>query len=83
VNSRVLNGDHPDAPKTEDLPANLAYAVYQNVDKSAINNGVFAKHLKKTHSTNPCDQMPLHTIIIHSDDLTWKSNQSKGIWKMR
>jgi len=59
----------------EDLPTNLAYAVYRNVDKSAINNGIFAEHLKKTHSTNPRDRMPLHTIIIRSDDLTWKSNQ--------
>jgi len=49
--------------------------VYRNVDKSAINNGIFAEHLKKTHSTNPRDRMPLHTIIIRSDDLTWKSNQ--------
>jgi hypothetical protein len=48
LNSRVFNGDHPDAPKTEDLPANLAYAAYQSVDKSAIKNGIFAKHLKKT-----------------------------------
>jgi hypothetical protein len=52
-----LIGDHPDAPKTEDLLANLAYYVvyYQNMDKSAINNGIFAKHLKKTHSTSPRD----------------------------
>jgi hypothetical protein len=75
LNSRVLDGDHPDAPTMKDLPENMAYAAYQNVDKSAINNGVFAEHIKKTHSTNPLEPLPFHTLIIRSDDLMWKSNQ--------
>jgi hypothetical protein len=74
INSRVLNGDHPDAPTMEDIPENIAYAVYRNADKSAINNGVFAEHIKKTHSTNPLDCPPLHTLIVRSDELKWKSN---------
>jgi hypothetical protein len=59
----------------KDLPENMAYATYQNVNKLAINNGVFAEHIKKTHSTNPLEPLPFHTLIIRSDDLTWKSNQ--------
>jgi hypothetical protein len=31
----------------KDLPENMAYTMYQNVDKLAINNGVFAEHIKK------------------------------------
>jgi hypothetical protein len=28
LNSRVLNGNHPDAPTTQDLPVDMSYAVY-------------------------------------------------------
>jgi hypothetical protein len=77
LNSRVLDGDHPDAPKTCDLPADMSYAVYRNVDKSAINNGIFAEHIRKTHSTNPTAPIPMHTLVIRSDDLTWKSNKQQ------
>jgi hypothetical protein len=47
LNSRVLNGTHPVSPQTKDLPNDVSYTVYQNADKSAINNGVFAEHIKK------------------------------------
>jgi hypothetical protein len=75
LNSRVIGGDHPDSPTMEDIPDDVAYAVYRNVDKSAINNGVFAEHIKKTNSTNPLNPPPFHTLIVRSDDLTWKSNK--------
>jgi hypothetical protein len=52
----------------------MSYAVYQNADKSAINNGIFAEHIKETHLISPSISPPLHTIVIHSDDLMWKSN---------
>jgi ATP:corrinoid adenosyltransferase len=47
LNSRVLNGNHHDAPTTQDLPSDMSFAVYQNADKSAINNSIFAEHIKK------------------------------------
>jgi hypothetical protein len=75
INTHVVGGEHPDAPMTEDIPEGIAYAVYRNVDKSAINNGVFAEHIKNTHSKNPHDSPPLHMLIVRSDDLTWKSNK--------
>ena len=75
LNSRVLNGNHPDAPTTQDLPPDMSYAVYRNADKSAINNGIFAEHIKKTHSTSTNVPPPFHTLVIRSDDLTWKSNK--------
>jgi len=75
LNSRVLNGDHPDSPTTDDLPDDLAYAVYTNKNKAAINNGIFAEHIRKTHSTDPNVKPPMHTLVIRSDDLTWSSNK--------
>jgi len=43
--------------------------------RSKINNAIFAEHIRKTHSANPREPMPMHTLVIRSDDLTWKSNQ--------
>jgi hypothetical protein len=74
LNTRVVNGDAPNAPTSDNLPTDMAYAVFRNVDKSAINNGIFAEHLRKTHSTDPHDPIPHHTVVIRSDDLTWKFN---------
>ena len=75
LNTRVINGDHESAPRIQDLPATLSYAVYRNVDKCAINNGIFAEHIRNTHSTDQRKPMPNHTLIIRSDQLSWKSNQ--------
>lgn len=49
--------------------------MYRNQDRSAINNGVFAEHLRKTHSTDANKPPPLHTLVIRSDDLTWTFNK--------
>ena len=32
LNTRIINGDHPNAPMMEDVPYNVAYAVYKNTD---------------------------------------------------
>jgi hypothetical protein len=77
LNTRVINGNDPVSPTIQDLPATLSYAVYRNMDKCAINNGVFAEHIKKTHSTDPHKSMPWHTLIIWSDELIWKTNKKQ------
>jgi hypothetical protein len=70
----VVNGNHPNTPTDVDLPNNLAYAVYRNIDRVAINNGIFAEHIKRMHSINKTVPPPDHTLlIICSDDLTWHS----------
>ena len=74
INTRIVNGDYPNAPSMADLPNNLAYAVYRNLDRAAINNGIFAEHIKHTHSSDKSNPPPSHTLIIRSDDLTWKAN---------
>jgi hypothetical protein len=77
LNTRVIGGEHPDSPTIADLPNNLTYAVFRNQNRSAINNGIFAEHLRKTHSTDPNKPPPFHTMIIRSDDITWASNKKK------
>ena len=74
LNTRIVNGDYPNAPTMADLPHNLAYAVYRNVDRAAINNGIFAEHIRQTHSSDKSVRPPDHTLIIRSDNLTWKTN---------
>jgi hypothetical protein len=74
LNTRTVNSENSNAPSTSDLPNNLAYAVYQNVDRVSINNGIFAEHIKNTHSSNKLVPAPFHTLIIRSDDMTWKTN---------
>jgi hypothetical protein len=64
LNSRVLDGDHPDSPTMKDLPENMAYAAYQKVKKLAINSGVFAEHIKKTHLINPLEPLPFKSETI-------------------
>jgi hypothetical protein len=77
LNTRVIGADHPNAPTMADLPDDITYAVYRNQNRSAINNGIFAEHIRKTHSTDPNKPPPFHTLIIRSDDLTWKSNKKQ------
>ena len=36
-------------PSEEDIPANATYAVATNIDRNAVNDGIFAKHLENTH----------------------------------
>jgi hypothetical protein len=49
--------------------------VYWNPDHAAIKeNGIFAEHIKQTHSTYKSVWTPDHTLIIRLDNLTWKTN---------
>jgi hypothetical protein len=60
INTLIVNGDYPNAPSMADLPNNLAYAVDRDLDRAAINNGIFMEHIKDTISP------PAHTLIIRS-----------------
>ena len=74
LNTCIVDDNHPTAPRLNDLPHDMAYAVYQNTDRVAINNGIFAEHINNTHSSNKLIPPPEHTLIIRSNDMTWKSN---------
>ena len=71
----------------KDIPRNAVYATSTNVDKTAINDGIFAKHLMNTHqkyetvlppeqSINP--NPPEHTICIKASNLMFASATDKG-----
>ena len=76
LNTRIINGDHPNAPMMEDVPYDVVYAVYKNTDRVATNNGIFAEHIKRTHSTDKTASIPKHTIVIRSDEMTWKTSKN-------
>ena len=56
----------------DDLPDNIAYATSTNVDRCAINRGIFSEHVKRAHSTNINDPVPSHTIIVLASDMEVK-----------
>ena len=69
INTRLVVSDN--GPSFEDIPGDVAYAVANNIDRMAVNDGVFARHLTDTHSTNPNVTPPKHTICIKASDLEW------------
>lgn len=68
-----------DGPSEEDIPANATYAVATNMDRNAVNDGIFSKHLEKTHHvekpTSSGNRIPGHTVIIRASDLCWKKSK--------
>ena len=76
INSRMVD-------PTTVPPQNIQYASPTNKDRCAINNAVFLKHLESTHSKNPEDEIPKHTILIGSDNLCLGSTQKKTLKPFR
>ena len=70
VNSRLLK--YRDNSFEQVLPQNSTYATKTNIDRMAINDGIFANHLMNTHSKDPKILPPLHTVCIKAGDLQWK-----------
>jgi hypothetical protein len=67
-------------PSFDDLPDDVVYATSTNKDRMAINDGIFAKHLENTHSKNPNDVPPSHTICIKAGDLMFKRSGTHGAY---
>jgi hypothetical protein len=76
INTRVLNNEF--GVKETDIPTNITYATKTNIDRMAINDGIFARHLEKTHSQNPSVPPPEHTICIKASDVQWCKSVSPG-----
>ena len=55
-----------------DLPDDIVIAVKDNLDRDAIHDAMFVKHLAKTHSKNKRYGVPKHTICILADNMEWK-----------
>jgi hypothetical protein len=69
INSRIINSAK--GPSENDIPNDVTYATKTNVDRMAINDGIFASHIRATHSTNPTVLPPEHTICIKAGKLQW------------
>jgi hypothetical protein len=69
INTRVLGS--PNGPKEHNIPPNAVYATKTNLDRMAINDGIFANHLKETHMTDASIPPPKHTICVKAGQLQW------------
>ena len=70
INSRVVcEANHI---TESDIPHDIVYAVKSNKDKAAINDGLFALSISKTHSKDPNVEPPLHTICIKASEIYFK-----------
>jgi hypothetical protein len=76
INHGVVTPTGMDGPSEEDIPADATYAVATNMDRNAVNDGIFAKHLESTHHlekpTPSGNRLPAHTVIVRASDLCWK-----------
>ena len=56
----------------------MTYAVHTNVEGNAINDAIFAQHLRKTHSKK-IESAPLRqqTFTIKASKLKWKMKRRK------
>ncbi|KAG7374602.1 PIF1-like helicase [Nitzschia inconspicua] len=62
INARVVGARN--GPLEKNVPSDAVYATKTNVDRMAINDAIFVKHLEKPHSTDPNRQPPMHTLCI-------------------
>ena len=76
INERVICASNHITEK--DIPSDIVYATSTNVDKTAINDGIFAIHLQKTHSSDESIVQPKHTICIKASNLRFKETREKG-----
>ena len=78
INQRVIDPiNNPNGPTEEDIPDNATYAVATNIDRNAINDGIFSLHLQNTHHLQHPSEgseyfVPDHAIVIKGSDLQWK-----------
>ncbi|KAG7352450.1 AAA domain containing protein [Nitzschia inconspicua] len=56
-------------PLEKNIPPDAVYATKTNVDRMAINDAIFVKHLEKTHSTDANVQPLMHTLCIKAGTL--------------
>ncbi|KAG7365063.1 PIF1-like helicase [Nitzschia inconspicua] len=67
INTRVVGT--PNGPKERSIPFDAVYATKTNIDRMAINDAIFAKHLVQTHFKVPEIDPPMHTLCIKAGNL--------------
>ncbi|HSN67495.1 MAG TPA: AAA family ATPase [Fusibacter sp.] len=70
INTRVVGSIG--GPKESDIPNDAVYATKTNIDRMAINDAIFAKHLENTHFRNLNVLPPKHTVCIKATALKFK-----------
>ena len=70
INSRIVCKENN--IYESDLPDDIVIATKTNIDRCAIHDAIFSRHLHNTHSTNPTDYPPLHTVSIMASKICWK-----------
>ena len=73
INSRVVSEQNKISEKQ--IPNDAVYATATNKDKASINEGIFAKHVSKTHKKNIKTRPPLHTICIKASNLLFQTKK--------
>jgi hypothetical protein len=77
INTRLIGSEN--GPKSESIPHDAVYATKTNVDRMAINDGIFAKHLEATHSKDPNVLPPKHTICIKAANPQWHKGRREYV----
>ena len=77
INERVVCASN--GITEDDIPHDSVYATSTNIDKAAMNDGIFAKHLEKTHSRDESKPPPKHTICIKASKLRFQVAKDKSL----
>jgi hypothetical protein len=72
INTRVV-GSH-NGPTEADIAIGKTYATKMNKDRMAINDAIFANHLKHTHSKEANVPPPRHTICVMASNMKLKKS---------
>ena len=65
INTRVVKSNQP-------IPKGIPYASHENKDRCATNDGIPLQHVRQTHSRDPSDVPPNHTVIVLASNLKFK-----------
>ena len=69
LNERVVQAD-------TEIPHDVVYATYSNIDRAAINAGIFANHVAHTHSKDQTIPCPNHTICVKASNVQWQQKKT-------
>ncbi|KAG7363234.1 hypothetical protein IV203_026594 [Nitzschia inconspicua] len=79
INTRVVGARN--GPLEKRIPPDAVYATKTNVDRMAINDAIFAKHLKETHSKDRNVKPPMHTLCIKAGTLRFHMRGTRNEYR--
>ena len=69
----------PNGPTLEDIPVGTQIVCFENKDRVALNNAVFAHHLRATHSVTTDTPPPNHTLMIKGSNITRAHHKGRPV----